>query len=122
MVATLDKRHERRLTLGSFLLFDARSSKSSAAPPLLTLRLSILSLACTAPTPLSHFNNRTRNRFPPDLVDFIVAWGRLVGDGDAIDLRVEVLTLVVGEILTQDENESVETAGQIKVSTRTCLK
>ena len=45
-----------------------------------------------------------------------------MGDGDAIDLRVEVLTLVVGEILTQDENESVETAGQIKVSTRACLK
>jgi hypothetical protein len=71
---TLDKRPERRLTLGSFLLFDARSSKSSAAPPLLTLRLSILFLACTAPTPLSHLNNRTRNKFAPGLVDFIVTW------------------------------------------------
>lgn len=45
-----------------------------------------------------------------------------MGDGDAIDLRVEVLILVVGEILTQDENESVKTARQIKVSTSACLE
>jgi hypothetical protein len=51
-----------------------------------------------------------------------VAWGWLVGDGDAIDLRVEVLILVVGENLTKEENETVETAGQIKVSTSVCLE
>ena len=45
-----------------------------------------------------------------------------MGDGDAIDLRVEVLTLVVGEILAQDENERVKTAGKIKVSTSACLE
>lgn len=44
----------------------------------------------------------------------------LVGDGDAIDLRVEVLILVVGENLTKEENESVETAVQLNVSAGAC--
>jgi len=44
----------------------------------------------------------------------------LVGDGDAIDLRVEVLILVVGENLTKEENESVEIAVQLNVSTGAC--
>ena len=43
-----------------------------------------------------------------------------MGDGDAIDLRVEVLILVVGENLTKEENESVETAVQLNVSAGAC--
>jgi hypothetical protein len=46
-----------------------------------------------------------------------VTWRWLAGDGDAIDLRVEVLILVVGENLTKEENESVKTAVQLNVST-----
>lgn len=44
----------------------------------------------------------------------------MAGDGDAIDLRVEVLILVVGENLTKEESESVKTAVQLNVSTGAC--
>jgi hypothetical protein len=54
--------------------------------------------------PLSHFKNRTRDRMPPRLFEFIVIGQWLVGDGDAIDLRVEVV--IPGRLALATQNRT----------------